>query len=358
MSSPGGVDALLERLAAGEIPTQVRLAAARGALPLSPGDLLRVQSHLALKDAEIEVREAATSTLREAKPEEIVALLDGEGFSLEAAEVFVGLEGAPAAVLAALARNFQCPDELVARFAATAGPELIDELLLNEVRLGRALAIVEALEGNEELTPGQRTRLAEIRKHLHESPEPAPIVEPELEPAVAQEMAEAMLAAEEEDAQRQTDAAEEPTEPEDEQDLTAFQRVMNLSPGERVKLAFKGNSEERALLVRDPNRIVCTSVLKSPKLNNSDVESYVKMRSLNEEVLRIIGSNRSWLRKYPIVLGLIRNPKTPPGISMHLLPRLQNRDLNILGADRNIAEVVRVQARRNFVKRTSGGRRG
>ena len=46
MSAPGGVDGVLQRLAAGELPENVRLAAARGALPLPLEDLLRVQVFL------------------------------------------------------------------------------------------------------------------------------------------------------------------------------------------------------------------------------------------------------------------------------------------------------------------------
>lgn len=364
MPAPG-VQGLLDRMASGEIPAQVRLAAARGALPLPPGDLLRVQAHLALRDPEPEVREAAAATLRAAPAEETVALLEGDGFSREAAEAFAAMADAPLGIVTSLIRIRDCPDDLVLPLAGRPEPEVIDALLRNEVRLGRSAELLEALEANPALTPGQRSRLQEIRKHLHEAPAgaaPAAAPEaPEIDGELRAEMEEAIRAAEEEEkAARQGEDRPAPTgAPEGlgEDSLTAYQRVISLPPSERVKLAFQGNAEERALLVRDTNRVVCVSVLKSPRTNDSDIESYVKMRSLKEEVLRVIASNREWLRKYPIVLGLIRNPKTPAGIALTLLSRLQNRDLNILGGDRNIAEIVRQQARKTFIARTTGGRK-
>ena len=35
------------------------------------------------------------------------------------------------------------------------------------------------------------------------------------------------------------------------------------------------------------------------------------MRTVNEEVIRIIAANREWMKKYPIVKALVANPKTP-----------------------------------------------
>ena len=37
------------------------------------------------------------------------------------------------------------------------------------------------------------------------------------------------------------------------------------------------------------------------------------MGNVTEEVLRVIGTNRAWLKNYGVVLGLVKNPKTPAG---------------------------------------------
>jgi hypothetical protein len=126
--------------------------------------------------------------------------------------------------------------------------------------------------------------------------------------------------------------------------------LSSLSIVERMKLAMKGTREQRAQLVRDANRMVAAAVLSSPKLTDSEVEAFTKMGNVSEEVLRIIGTNRSWLKNYGVTLGLVKNPKTPPGIAMQLINRLSERDVKMLAVDRNVPESLRLVARKLMVK--------
>src|SRR5688572_1418714 len=75
--------------------------------------------------------------------------------------------------------------------------------------------------------------------------------------------------------------------PEDQQ--TAMMRIAALPVAQRISLAMKGSREERAILIRDPNKIVGAAVLSSPKLTEAEVESIAKMANVSEEILRIIG---------------------------------------------------------------------
>ena len=118
----------------------------------------------------------------------------------------------------------------------------------------------------------------------------------------------------------------------------------------KVKLASKGTREQRAQLIRDPNKLVAAAVLSSPKLTDAEVESFAKMANVSEEVLRVIGMNRTWLKNYGVVLGLVKNPKTPPAISMQLLQRINERDMKMLAVDRNVPEALRLAARKFIVK--------
>jgi hypothetical protein len=128
-------------------------------------------------------------------------------------------------------------------------------------------------------------------------------------------------------------------------------RVLSSLPVmDRLKLAMKGTREQRAQLIRDPNRIVATAVLSSPKLNDAEIEAFAKMANVSEDVLRVIGTNRSWLKNYNVAFALTRNPKTPPGISMQLLHRLIARDVKMISTDRNVPEVLRLAARRIVAK--------
>jgi hypothetical protein len=126
--------------------------------------------------------------------------------------------------------------------------------------------------------------------------------------------------------------------------------LANLPIKKRVKLASKGTREQRAQLIRDPNKMVSSAVLSSPKLTDAEVESFTKMGNVSEEVLRVIGMNRNWLKNYGVVLGLVKNPKTPPAISMTLMQRLTERDMKMLAVDRNVPEGLRLAARKFIVK--------
>lgn len=124
---------------------------------------------------------------------------------------------------------------------------------------------------------------------------------------------------------------------------------------ERMKLAMRGTREQRAALVRDPNKLVATAVLSSPKVSESEIEAFAKMTTVSEEVLRIIGTNRVWTRNYGVVLGLARNPKTPTGIALQFVQRLNERDMKQISSDRNVPEPVRLAVRKFLIKSQKGG---
>jgi hypothetical protein len=134
------------------------------------------------------------------------------------------------------------------------------------------------------------------------------------------------------------------------------QQVAKMGFSARLKAAIKGSREMRALLVRDPNKMISASVLSSPKLTENEVEAFAKMANLSEDVLRIIASNRRWMKNYGVVVGLCRNPKTPLAMSLNNMNRLTDRDLQMLSIDRNVPEPLRVAARKKIVAATSGKR--
>ena len=121
----------------------------------------------------------------------------------------------------------------------------------------------------------------------------------------------------------------------------AAQRLSLLNVADKMKAAMKGTKEERAILVRDPNKLVSVSVLSSPKLTESEVENFAKMANVSEEVLRIIGMNRAWIKNYGVVAALTKNPKTPLAVSMRFVQRLTERDLKMIALDRNLQEPLK-----------------
>jgi hypothetical protein len=143
-----------------------------------------------------------------------------------------------------------------------------------------------------------------------------------------------------------TAASDEPAEGEKESDKTIVQRLAEMGFTDRLKAAMKGTREVRAILVRDSNKMIAAAVLSSPKLTESEVESFARMANVSEEILRTIGHTRAWVKNYAVVFALTKNPKTPVALSLNLMSRLSDRDLTTLSIDRNIPDPLRIAARR------------
>lgn len=144
-----------------------------------------------------------------------------------------------------------------------------------------------------------------------------------------------------------TDYGPEP-QTEDEK-VSMVQRVAKMSVPERVKAAMKGSREMRTVLVRDPNKMVALAVLSSPKMTESEIESIARMTSVAEDVLRVIGQTRAWIKNYGVVTSLVKNSKTPLAISLTLMNRLNETDMRRLSIDRNVPEPLRIAARKRLV---------
>jgi hypothetical protein len=144
-----------------------------------------------------------------------------------------------------------------------------------------------------------------------------------------------------------TDYGPEDTAPADKASIYA--RLAAMSVPEKVRAAMKGSREMRAILIRDPNKLVALSVLSGPKVSDMEVEGYARMGSVAEDVLRAIAARRGWMKNYSVVLALVRNAKTPVTITMNLLSRLREADLKRLSTDRNVPEALRIAARKKVV---------
>jgi hypothetical protein len=132
-----------------------------------------------------------------------------------------------------------------------------------------------------------------------------------------------------------------------------LQRIQKLSVSERIQLALRGGKEIRTILMRDPNKEVCLTVLGNPKLTDSEVELIARSRSIPDEALRKITKKREWMKNYNIMLALLTNPKLPGGIGLHLVNELKTRDLAMLEKNRNVSEGLRGTAKKILRARKS-----
>jgi hypothetical protein len=143
-----------------------------------------------------------------------------------------------------------------------------------------------------------------------------------------------------------TDYGAEPVT--EEEKLSLLAKLAAMGVPEKVKAAMKGSREMRAVLIRDPNKMVSRAVLSSPKLSDAEVEMFAKMGSVGEDVLRTIAQSRAWTKNYGVVSALVKNAKTPVALSMMLIGRLSAKDIKALCTNRNIPEAVRLTAKKKL----------
>jgi hypothetical protein len=251
-------------------------------------------------------------------------------------------------------QNQSTADQTVQEMVPRLSSDLLEIVVINQTRLLRHPSLLEALEAHPSLSSDQGRRLSELRHDFKigvQAEPPAPPA-PE-EPKALVDLAEGPPEDESPPPVNVEEAIETYGDGEDEAELTdeqrqkklsAFQRLVGMTPAEKMLEALKGDREARMLLVRDRNRVVYAAVLSSPKLTDGDVETFASMRNVSPEVLRHIGAKREWTKKYNIRLELVKNPLTPIEISMQQIARLSAMDLKRLTRDRNVPEQVRRQA--------------
>lgn len=146
---------------------------------------------------------------------------------------------------------------------------------------------------------------------------------------------------------------EQEEEEEKEEFLNLFQSINRMSVAEKIKIALMGNMEARKLLIKDSNRLVKESVMKNPRITDSEIGSMAGNKSSSEDVLRTIATNKTWLRNYSLKLLLVNNPKTPPALAMPMMSQLRDKDVENLAKSKNVSAQIAQHAKR-LVKKKKG----
>jgi hypothetical protein len=331
---------IVAAILAGSAPRPLKISAARGVLPLVRTELLRILVVL-LGDGDDQVRREAAAKLSSFAETELLPLLEEPSASPEVLDHFGCQTPGTASYQVAVISNPATSVATLRRMAPSLTAGLIDHLLLNQTRLISTPDLLDLLEGNPALTPLQRSRTAEIRLHfLHAAPPPPAREAAPPFPAEPAKPAPPPATTTEPD-------PSVPLEPDTAAMISnATQKILRMNTSEKVQLAMKGNREERGILIKDASKVVQEAVMSSPKLTDNEVESFARMRSVTEDVLRIIAANRDWVKNYAVNHALATNPKTPAGLAMNMVTRLTQHDLKLLCADRNVSEVIRRHARR------------
>lgn len=336
----------------GGIPRELRLMAAQGALPLKPEDLVELL-HFLVGDDDGDVASAAQGTLGAMPAPDLLPIVRDRQTPPEIL-AWTLTNRLERELLESVLQNPTTPDEAIEVEVQDLPEELAELVVINQVRLLRRTSLLEQLEINPHLNRDQQRRLRELREsfHIGEAPEaeaaPPPAAEPPAaEPPAAEAEPPLEPVSTESEITNEVDAIfrylteEERNEAER---ISTVQKLFRLTTAEKVVTALKGSREERSVLVRDPNRLVAAAVLGSPRLTDGEVESFASMRNVTDEILRQIGNNREWTKRYGVVSSLVKNPRTPLAISLGMVSRLNPRDIKSLSTDRNVSEVLRRQA--------------
>jgi len=76
----------------------------------------------------------------------------------------------------------------------------------------------------------------------------------------------------------------------------------------------------------------------------------------NEEVIRLICSNKEWTRSYSIKVNLVNNAKTPLSEALRFMNHLRDKDLQSVARSKNIPAPVATSARKLLQKRAEKGK--
>lgn len=386
----------------GSAPRPAQLAAARGALPLPQGDLLEILVGL-FDGGDDELRSTARETLNSQSSEGIESILRSSGVAPSVLSHFATRDDLPASVSEAVILNPETPPTALTTLASrTRNGGLLDLISFNQQLLIKTPQILDALLANPARTPDAERRALEIKREFFEKERGAQQIANELRAQGKEAAAEFLESAEFTDdgdsalslddalfiaqhievPDRETDDSwlaleyiEEIYEESEEQRqailtkilgemqadneastdrISMLNRIMRMGVKDRVKLGMKGDREARNILIRDPNKLVSSAVVNNPRISEKEVETIAAMRSISEDILRQLATNRQWGRSYPIMHNLARNPRLPLANAITIMNRLQLRDLMALSKNRNVSDAVRRQALRLHTARSGG----
>lgn len=337
-------------------PVGVRMMAAKGIIVGSARDQLSALYFLTF-DPDPKVAETARATAGKPSDKLHTGLRDDDLLPVVLDFYADALAGSDT-YLEFIVLNQTTTDETIARLAATSSDRTAELISQNQLRILRDERIVRALVGNPAVRVAIRDGILDfcVRSGLVLDDVPA---YREARRRVLGEDPEVLRAAE----AREQDTAEKLLEEfgaklsdegarvDDAERLTFTQRVMKMTVSQKIKLATLGNKEARTMLLRDGNKLVALAAVQSPRITDGEVLALTNSRTLHEDVMRYICSNREWVRNYQVKVNLVNNPKTPLSVSLKLLPHLHQSELKVVARNKNIPSTLQTQSRMALQKK-------
>ncbi|HJX66246.1 MAG TPA: hypothetical protein VJ860_20090 [Polyangia bacterium] len=377
MSSEGGC-LLLQPLPAASLSPAVaklvdgatpgKLMAVRGMAPVRPAELLVAIYQLSF-DAEPVVR-AAAEAAPAGFPDNVINPPLGEALPAPLLHFFAArLPDQRTAALERILFNPATADETFLMLAGRLDESLLEVVSQNEVRLLRCPAIVEALFFNKrarmssvnravELCARNGVRLEgipafdEIVSAIRQDPEATngAVIDGRFQAALT--AAEAASVTDEASGQSEELFDEELPSEEKQRDAgMSFIKFDHLKIFEKIRLATVGNAYCRKMLVRDANRLVAMTVIRSPQITDMEIQRIAGSTNVCDDVIRYIANSRDCSKDYTVKLALVSNPKCPLGSSLRFLAYLHLGDLRNISRSKNIPGTLATAAKKLLQQR-------
>jgi hypothetical protein len=397
---------MLDLIRNSEIPSNLMHSAAHGALAAPPGETIEILVHLALHNKLF--GEQARLTLAGWDEKASLAAAADSKTSPEVLGYFLSPENLRTPLLPALAQNPAVSEESLDG-VAVGGSRSTVEALLTSPRVMSSMRLLQALQANAHLRPNELGEIAKklaaletrraadsdateagvsaaviestVTKYLEENAvelaaekdkpfQPMPfhplgMAHEEVGAEAAGEVvapAAAATGSASADATAENSAAagksigaavaahgkRPPIPAHPERRDTALMKISRLDIKGRIALAMRGSKEERAILIRDSTKLVAVAVLESPKVSESEVETFATQKNVLEAVLRTIPLKRKFMKNYSIMRNLVSNPRTPLDVSLTLMKNLLVHDLKNLAGNKEVTDTIRKLALRMY----------
>jgi len=348
-------------------PAALKSMAARGIVPgLRPGDAVTVL-YLLARDADATVANLARQTLAKlplpilngaltadlepAVIDELAGLYFEQDYVLE--KLLAMPRISPETVADIAGRCNETISEIIAvnQERLLAHPRIIERLYMNKAtRMSTADRVVElAVRNGKELDiPAYAEVAAALMNEL--------IAEPSEEPTPDDLLFKETIELGEKLSDDATQGGTHETDDEGEEKIKEkfiplWVKLGQMTIAQKIRAAMLGSASERALLMREHNRVVCEAAIRSPLVQENEVISASASRLVSEDVLRVIGQNKEWTRNHQIKYNLVCNPRTPFIIASKLVGHMRDNELRSIAKSKNVKAAIAKLARQQLQRK-------
>lgn len=367
-----------------DAPKQVVNLVLGGLFPMPVEVRVLALYHLAVTRAE--VREKSIEAVRAIDTANLSVAIKSCGFAETLdwlADACLGADVSPkypaldehADLVSALTNNDQAQEVTIARLALYTSAQGCERIALNQQRLLNQASIIHALYYNPKFSTVQADRLLELAARegvdLSWMPDAGDVLNEisgqELSPQSSDDhlLQKAIQVGQDEDpkdaainAVLQEHAARRAAQQgqDDEQEAKpkkGYALIQSLNVAQKIRLALLGSQSDRAMLVKDANKVVSRAAIRSPAVSVSEALLYARNHSLNAGIIEYIARNRKWMQNYRLKVQIILNPKTPVNISLNALNSLRPAELRAVSQSHNVSGVVSQKAK-DLIKKRQG----